>query len=80
LKTSLVKPRDGSAIRMLGLDQDLKWHREGDAAVIEMPKEMQNETKRPCKQAYAFKVESEPWGNFSKTLPDDASPKPKKQP
>ena len=80
LKTSLVKPRDGSAIRMLGLDQDLKWHREGDAAVIEMPKEMQNETKRPCKQAYAFKVESEPWGNFSKTLPDDASLKPKKQP
>jgi hypothetical protein len=61
LKTTLVKARDGSAIRMLGLGQDLKWHKDGDALVIEMPKDLQDVAMRPCKQAYAFKVESEPW-------------------
>ena len=61
LRTALVKPREGSAIRMLGLDQDLKWHKDGEALVIEMPKELQDEIGRPSKQAYAFKVESDPW-------------------
>ena len=46
---------------MLGLGQDLKWHKDGDALVIEMPKDLQDVAMRPCKQAYAFKVESEPW-------------------
>jgi alpha-L-fucosidase len=61
LSTTLVKAREGSAIRMLGLGQDLKWHKDGDALVIEMPKDLQDAAMRPCKQAYAFKVESEPW-------------------
>ena len=61
LKTALVKAKEGSAIRMLGLDQDLTWHQDGDGLVIEMPKELQDESKRPCLQAYAFKVQSEPW-------------------
>ncbi|SPE56921.1 putative Alpha-L-fucosidase [Verrucomicrobia bacterium] len=61
LKTALVKAREGSAIRMLGLDQDLKWHKDGGTLVIEMPKNLEDAAMRPCKQAYAFKVESEPW-------------------
>ena len=61
LKTALVKAREGSAIRMLGLGQELTWHKDGDALVIEMPKDLQDATVRPCKQAYAFKIESEPW-------------------
>ncbi|MGD0743737.1 MAG: alpha-L-fucosidase [Verrucomicrobiota bacterium] len=61
LKTALVKAREGSAIRMLGVNQDLKWHKDGDTLVIEMPKDLQDAAARPCKQAYAFKVESEPW-------------------
>jgi alpha-L-fucosidase len=61
LKTGLVKAKEGSTIRLLGLGQDLKWHKDGDALVIEMPKNLQDAAMRPCKQAYAFKVESEPW-------------------
>ena len=61
LKTALVKARDGSPIRLLGLEQNLDWHKEGDTLVIEMPKSLQDESMRPCQQAYAFKVESEPW-------------------
>ena len=65
LKTTLVKANEGSAIRMLGLNQDLKWHAEAGGLVIEIPKELQDEAQRPCRQAYAFKVESEPWETFS---------------
>ena len=46
---------------MLGLDQALKWHMDGDALVIDMPTELQDPSKRPCLQAYAFKVETVPW-------------------
>ena len=74
LKTKLVKPREGSTIRMLGLDQDLHWHQDGDTAVIDIPREVQDERRRPCLQAYAFKVESEPWERLQKTLPSEPAP------
>ena len=69
LTTRLVKPREGSKIRMLGLDQDLKWHADAGGLVVEIPKELRDEAKRPCLQAYAFKVESRPWEADSVVLP-----------
>ncbi len=69
LQTKLVRPLPGSAVRMIGYDHDLKWHQDGDGVSIEMPAELQDETKRPCKTAYAFKVESQPWETFEASLP-----------
>jgi alpha-L-fucosidase len=60
LTTKLVTAQAGSKIRMLGLNRDLKWHADAGGLVIEMPRELQDEAKRPCRQAYAFKVESRP--------------------
>ena len=71
LTTTLVKAKAGSAIRLLGADQNLKWHADAGGLVIETPKELQDEAKRPCLQAYAFKVESQPWESFSASLPDE---------
>jgi hypothetical protein len=45
----------------LGLNQDLKWHTEGKTLAIEMPKDLEDPVRRPCQQAYALKVESQPW-------------------
>jgi alpha-L-fucosidase len=61
LTSKLVKAKEGSAIRLIGFNEDLKWRREGDSLSIEMPKALQDETRRPCKQAYVFKVEAEDW-------------------
>lgn len=74
LQTNLVKPLPGSVIRMLGFDHDLSWHQDGDTASIEMPEELQDETKRPCNMAYAFKVESQPWEKFEAALPAEVLP------
>jgi hypothetical protein len=49
--------RAGSEVRMLGLDQPLRWHLEpSEGFVIELPAELQAEATRPCQQAYAFKI------------------------
>ena len=69
LTTKLVRAKEGSKIRMLGVDQDLKWHADAGGLVIEIPKELQDAAKRPCRQAYTFKVESQPWETFSAALP-----------
>ncbi len=74
LETALVRPAPGSAIRMLGYDHDLQWHQDGDKVSIEMPAELQDESKRPCKMAYAFKVESQPWKTFAASLPPEQPP------
>ena len=74
LRSKLIKPKEGSAVRMIGVDKDLKWRMDGDTLVIEMPQELQDESKRPCKQAYAFKVESLPWESFENSLPHEAVP------
>jgi hypothetical protein len=42
----------GSAIRMLGSKQELRWHLEGDDLVIgEIPDPL------PCDHAWAFKIQ-----------------------
>jgi alpha-L-fucosidase len=68
LASKLVKAKQGSAIRMLGWDRDLPWRQVGDTLIVEMPKELQDGAKRPCQQAYAFKVESEAWEKLADAL------------
>jgi alpha-L-fucosidase len=61
LTTRLVKAREGSPVRMLGLDQDLKWRQDDAGLVIDLPPELQDPARRPCQQAYVLKVESQAW-------------------
>jgi len=44
---------------MLGYDKPLRWRMDDDRGlVIELPEALQEEANRPCKQAYAFKIQS----------------------
>jgi len=53
-----LRAKEGSAVTLLGFKEPLKWRNDGERGlVIEIPKELQDEAKRPCKQAYAFKIE-----------------------
>jgi alpha-L-fucosidase len=56
-KTVLVRARKGSVIRMLGVDQDLKWRQDEKGLVIEIPASVA--ATKPCQQAYVFKIEAE---------------------
>ena len=57
LKLTQVRPRAGSVVRMLGLEQPLRWHLDpSDGLVIELPEELQSEAARSSKQAYVFKI------------------------
>ena len=76
LQTKLVGAVPGSAIRMIGYDHDLSWHQDSDGLTIQIPKELEDETKRPCQMAYAFKVDSQPWKTFETTLPAEEPPAP----
>lgn len=59
LYLTTVQPKAGTTIRMLGVDEDLKWQSLPDGKlVIDIPEKMQNEQNRPCKMAYAFKIEA----------------------
>jgi len=51
VKIPNMRARPGSAIRMLGVDEDLQWRQEGRDLVIQTP------NSRPCKYAYAFRIE-----------------------
>ena len=72
LCSRMVKPKAGSAIRLLGYDQDLKWRMEGDQLIITLPQELRGENGRPCSPAYAFRVESDSWKTFEAALPIEA--------
>ena len=65
----MARAKEGSAIRLLGYDQNLKWQQTSNNLTIQMPEELQDETKRPCQQAYVFKVESKPWDSLEAILP-----------
>ncbi|MES2307220.1 MAG: alpha-L-fucosidase [Verrucomicrobiota bacterium] len=69
LQSRMVKPVEGSAIQMLGVKQNLTWRQEGDTLTVDLPAELQNESSRPCPQAFVFKIESKPWETFANTLP-----------
>jgi alpha-L-fucosidase len=50
-----VKPKDGSIIRMLGLNDNLPWKINGSRLIINIPIELNK--KIPCEYAFAFKIE-----------------------
>lgn len=55
-----IRPRAGTSITMLGVAEPLKWHMDDkQGLIIEIPAALQDESKRPCKQAYAFRVEGD---------------------
>ena len=59
-----VQPKKGSSIHLLGWARPLPWRAEGNGVVIEMPEKLRAEdSKRPCKQAYAFRINVEPRSN-----------------
>jgi len=52
-----VTPRAGSQIYMLGVKKPLAWRIADNSLVIEIPEQLQDEANRPCKQAWAFRIE-----------------------
>jgi len=69
LRTRLVRARPGSTIRMLGVEQPLVWRQDQSGLLIMLPEPFQVEKARPCRQAYAFKVESTDWAETLRALP-----------
>ena len=54
-----LRPRAGSAINMLGHEKPLHWQWDDDKGLtVTIPKELPDAAKRPCKQAYAFRIEA----------------------
>ena len=70
LRTKLVRAKEGSQIAMLGLAEELKWSQEAEGLVIQLPAQLQEESKRPCRQAYAFKIESQEWEKSQGSSPN----------
>jgi len=63
LTLSTVKPRAGSGIHMLGADKPLTWRQADKGLVIDFPSALQDEAKRPCRFAWAFKIEADSSGD-----------------
>jgi alpha-L-fucosidase len=60
LRLKSLRARDGSEVHLLGVSQPLKWRNDPvEGLTIELPDELQAEERRPCKQAYAFRIEGE---------------------
>ena len=58
LKIKSVAPKEGSKIYLLGVEEPLKWSfdKTEGITVINIPDVLQEESKRPCKYAYIFKI------------------------
>jgi alpha-L-fucosidase len=54
-----VKPAKGSAIRMLGTAETLKWTQLADGVEVRIPPGMQDESRRPCRFAWGFEIRPE---------------------
>ena len=55
-----MKPEEGSEIYLLGYDRPLDWSFDTAGLTITLPEELQEESRRPCKYAYSFKIEGGP--------------------
>ncbi len=65
LSLSHVQPEEGSDIHLLGYDQPLSWSYDASSGLtITLPGVLQNEEARPCKYAYAFKINGTPVGGM----------------
>jgi alpha-L-fucosidase len=61
LKLNHVVPEEGSEIRLLGYDQPLTWSYDAaNGLTITLPAALQDETARPGKYAYSFKIRGGP--------------------
>jgi alpha-L-fucosidase len=59
LLLTTVKPRPGSAIRMLGYSKPLSWKLDSARGLsIAIPAELQDPARRPCEYAWSFKIET----------------------
>ncbi|MBM4038852.1 MAG: hypothetical protein FJ290_10085, partial [Planctomycetes bacterium] len=60
LKLKSIRAREGSEVRMLGVNAPLKWRNDDlEGLTIDLPDELQAEERRPCRQAYAFRIEGD---------------------
>jgi len=58
-----VEPADESVVYLLGYDQPLNWSYDKSAGLtITLPHALQNEEARPCKYAYAFRIDGQAVG------------------
>ncbi len=51
-----VKPPRNSKVYLLGYDQPLNWKQAKKGITIQLPEDLQIKSKRPCEQAFAFKI------------------------
>jgi len=57
LKLKTVEPKQGSEIYMLGYAKPLEWkYSKATGLEISIPADLQDESKRPCKMAWSFKI------------------------
>jgi alpha-L-fucosidase len=54
-----VQPKPDSTITLIGYDKPLAWTYDNSSGlVIQIPQELQNTSKRPCRFVYSFKIAS----------------------
>lgn len=57
LNLKTVEPKQGSEIDMLGWPKPLEWkYDQATGLEISLPAELQDESKRPCKMAWSFRI------------------------
>jgi alpha-L-fucosidase len=60
LKIRTLRPREGTAVHMLGHAKPLSWRYGEDGLTIDIPAFLQDVKNRPCKTAYSFRIEAAP--------------------
>jgi alpha-L-fucosidase len=60
LNLKTVRPRPGTAIRLLGYGEELPWRNDGNGLTVDLPGYLQDAGNRPCSTAYAFRIEADP--------------------
>jgi alpha-L-fucosidase len=60
LALTTVKPVRGSSVRLLGYGAPLKWEYADGRLTIHVPAALQEESARPCRSAWAFRIEETP--------------------
>lgn len=60
LDLSAVVPEAGSAIRLLGHEASIPWEKTETGIRLRLPDELQQPENRPCKYAFAFKIQGQP--------------------
>jgi alpha-L-fucosidase len=51
-----IKPLRGTFASLLGLNKKFNWKTTEEGTIINLPHELTEETKRPCKYVYVFKI------------------------